>query len=170
VKSVFTVHPVNSASKPEFYEQVNSQLSHLISDERNELANLSNCAALLGGALSDINWVGFYLWYEAEQQLILGPFQGKPACIRIAPGRGVCGTAVEQQQTQVVEDVFAFPGHIACDPDSRSEIVIPIIQAGRVIGVLDIDSPSPNRFNAEDAKGLEKLVDILLGGTDFAIR
>lgn len=167
---MFTVNQIDAASKPELYALVTKQLSHLIADERNELANLSNCAALLNGVLQDINWVGFYLWYDTEQQLILGPFQGKPACIRLQPGKGVCGTAVTTRQAQVVQDVFAFTGHIACDADSRSEVVIPMIQEGRVIGVLDIDSPSANRFDEGDAQGLQGIVDVLLGGTDFASR
>lgn len=165
-----TFTKIDSASKSAFYDSVIAQVQGLMYDERNEMANLGNVSALLNMHLKDINWVGFYLWYETEQTLILGPFQGKPACIRIPLGKGVCGTAAQNGEPVVVEDVFAFPGHIACDPDSRSEVVIPMIRHGQLIGVLDIDSPSPSRFDEEDAKGLSAVVDLLLSGTDFLRR
>lgn len=123
------------------------------------IANLANISALLYTSLPDINWAGFYL--ADEDKLILGPFQGKPACVEIAFGRGVCGMAAAQDQTQLVPDVHLFPGHIACDSASRSEIVIPLHKGGKVIGVLDIDSPSLARFTEEDREGLELLASVL---------
>ena len=128
--------------------------------EQDMIANLSNASALLNQFLDDINWVGFYLWKENE--LVLGPFQGLPACIRIPSGRGVCGTAVEQKITMLIENVHEFPGHIACDPQSKSEIVIPMIKNDEVIGVLDIDSPNYNRFDKIDETYLEKFVGTLM--------
>ncbi|MFL0582143.1 GAF domain-containing protein [Solibacillus silvestris] len=142
------------------YEQLSKQLDALLEGENNLIANLSNASALLNTFLKEINWVGFYLMNEGE--LVLGPFQGLPACVRIPVGRGVCGTTVSKEQTMVVDDVHAFPGHIACDAASKSEIVIPLIKNGVVIGVLDIDSPVEARFTAEDKDGLEKFVDVLL--------
>ena len=126
------------------------------------IANLANASALLGQYLTEINWVGFYLW--KEDQLVLGPFQGWPACVRIAFGKGVCGTAVAQGRTQLVADVHAFPGHIACDARSRSEIVVPMFDAtGKISGVLDIDSPKLSRFDETDKRWLEEFVGILTG-------
>ncbi|MFY0743667.1 GAF domain-containing protein [Solibacillus silvestris] len=142
------------------YEQLSKQLDALLEGENNLIANLSNASALLNTFLKEINWVGFYLMNEGE--LVLGPFQGLPACVRIPVGRGVCGTTVAKEQTMVVDDVHAFPGHIACDAASKSEIVIPLIKNAVVIGVLDIDSPVEARFTAEDKDGLEKFVDVLL--------
>lgn len=152
------------------YDAIVEQVSHLIHEEKNELANLSNVSSLLNLHLEGINWVGFYLWYDSENTLILGPFQGKPACIRIAMGRGVCGTAAESRKPAVVTDVFAFPGHIACDPASRSEVVVPIVADDRLIGVLDIDAPTTGRFDDEDAIGLQRVVDVLVAGTVFTVR
>lgn len=146
-------------NKTEMYALLKAQLESLTEDESHFLANLSNAAALLNGALHSINWVGFYLMHNGS--LLLGPFQGKTACIRIPVGRGVCGTAVAEDRTQLVADVHQFPGHIACDSASKSEIVIPIRYDGKVIGVLDIDSPILNRFDEEDQVGLEALVEIL---------
>lgn len=144
----------------EQYHQLSKQLDALLEGENNLIANLSNASALLNTFLKDINWVGFYLMNEGE--LVLGPFQGLPACVRIPVGRGVCGTTVAKEQTMVVDDVHAFPGHIACDAASKSEIVIPLIKNGVVLGVLDIDSPIEARFTSEDKDGLEKFVDVLL--------
>ncbi|MEK5077677.1 GAF domain-containing protein [Solibacillus sp. FSL W7-1436] len=144
----------------EQYEQLSKQLDALLEGENNLIANLSNASALLNTFLNEINWVGFYLMDEGE--LVLGPFQGLPACVRIPVGRGVCGTTVSKEQTMVVDDVHAFPGHIACDAASKSEIVIPLIKNGAVLGVLDIDSPIEARFTSEDKDGLEKFVDVLL--------
>ncbi|HIV74089.1 MAG TPA: GAF domain-containing protein [Candidatus Pseudogracilibacillus intestinigallinarum] len=149
-----------TGTREENYETVTQQLEALITGEQDMIANLSNASALLNQFLDDINWVGFYLWKENE--LVLGPFQGLPACIRIPSGRGVCGTAVEQKITMLIENVHEFPGHIACDPQSKSEIVIPMIKNDEVIGVLDIDSPNYNRFDKIDETYLEKFVGTLM--------
>ena len=143
------------------YEQVIRRLETLTNDIPYEIANLSNPSALLWAALPDINWAGFYKMMDG--QLVLYPFQGKTACVRIPVGRGVCGTAVAEDATQLVPDVHEFPGHIACDSASNSEIVIPIHAGGKIWGVLDIDSPYLNRFTAEDQVGLERFVQILEG-------
>ncbi|MGG0846790.1 GAF domain-containing protein [Peribacillus simplex] len=145
--------------KEKNYELVQKQLSALIEDETNRIANLSNAAALLNQFLDEINWVGFYLYEEG--QLILGPFQGLPACVRIPMGKGVCGTSAATEKTLRIEDVHQFPGHIACDAASRSEIVIPLMKDGKLIGVLDIDSPVTDRFDEIDQQGLEKFAEIL---------
>lgn len=142
------------------YEMLLQQLQALIRDEPHIIANLSNASALLNQFLDTINWVGFYLW--EEEQLILGPFQGLPACIRIEHGKGVCGTAMATNETMLVPNVHEFPGHIACDARSQSEIVIPMQLHGENFGVLDIDSPVPNRFNETDQKYLETFVTILV--------
>ncbi|MBU5468127.1 GAF domain-containing protein [Virgibacillus sp. MSJ-26] len=149
-----------SGSREKDYEQLLKQLGALIDGETDVIANLSNASALLNQFLSDINWVGFYLWKEDE--LVLGPFQGLPACIRIPYGKGVCGTAIEESQTQLVDNVNEFPGHIACDSASKSEIVIPIIVNNEIYGVLDIDSPNYNRFDQVDQQYLEEFVAILI--------
>ncbi|MFI8493911.1 GAF domain-containing protein [Peribacillus butanolivorans] len=145
--------------KEKNYELVQKQLFALIEDEPNQIANFSNAAALLNQFLVEINWVGFYLL--EEDQLVLGPFQGLPACVRIPMGKGVCGTSAATKKTLRVDDVHQFPGHIACDAASRSEIVIPLMKEGKLIGVLDIDSPITNRFDEVDQEGLEKFADIL---------
>ena len=141
------------------YTALCAQLSALIEGIPYETANLANASALLWQELSDINWAGFYMMEEGA--LVLGPFQGKTACIRIPVGKGVCGTAVKENATQLVPDVHLFPGHIACDCASNSEIVVPIRKGGEVIGVLDIDSPIKNRFTEADREGLEEFVRIL---------
>lgn len=146
--------------KQELYQLLDSQLCALLEGETELIPNLANASALLFQALEDINWAGFYLWTGTE--LLLGPFQGMPACVHIAPGRGVCGTAAQNLSTQRVEDVHQFPGHIACDAASRSEIVIPLHQEGRLLGVLDIDSPSVGRFDEMDQQGLEVLANRLI--------
>ncbi|HJV31772.1 MAG TPA: GAF domain-containing protein [Bacillales bacterium] len=148
-------------SRVENYELVKKQLEALIHDEKNQVANLSNASALLNQFLDRINWVGFYL-LDSNDELVLGPFQGLPACIRIPLGRGVCGTAAKNRETMLVADVHQFPGHIACDAASNSEIVIPMMKDGKLIGVLDIDSPEKNRFDEIDQKMLEEFVEILL--------
>ncbi|WP_085991677.1 GAF domain-containing protein [Oceanobacillus senegalensis] len=147
------------SEKEKDYETTLKQLEALIEDEKDEIANLSNASALLNQFLDDINWVGFYLWNGEE--LVLGPFQGLPACVRIGYGRGVCGTAIKEGETQRIADVHAFPGHIACDSASNSEIVVPIYKEGEIYGVLDIDSPSKDRFDQVDQICLEKFVAIL---------
>ncbi|MGB2992630.1 MAG: GAF domain-containing protein [Paenisporosarcina sp.] len=142
------------------YEMLAKQLDALLTGEKNVMANLSNASALLNQFFDRINWVGFYMMDGNE--LVLGPFQGLPACIRIPIGRGVCGTTVAQKETIIVPDVHAFPGHIACDAASQSEIVVPLLKNGEVIGVLDIDSPEKNRFQEDDQQGLEHFVSILM--------
>ncbi|MFD1927126.1 GAF domain-containing protein [Sporosarcina siberiensis] len=144
----------------EQYSQLTSQLDALLTGEKNMYANLSNTSALLNQFFDRINWVGFYLMDNDE--LVLGPFQGLPACIRIPLGKGVCGTAAQTKESIIVPDVNAFPGHIACDAASQSEIVIPIVKNGTTIGVLDIDSPELDRFNEDDRIGLEKIIDVLI--------
>ena len=143
--------------KQEFYQSLVKQTEALITGEPNIIANMANISALLFTSLDDVNWAGFYL-IDSPNELVLGPFQGNPACIRIPLGKGVCGTAAATAQTQLVEDVHAFAGHIACDAASNSEIVIPIHKNGEVFAVLDIDSPSIARFDADDKLGLEALV------------
>ena len=164
----FDVYPEN---KKEFYTLLAEQLTALTDGEPHVIPNLANCAALLFYALKDINWAGFYLTQTDEatgkEYLLLGPFQGKTACIRIPHGRGVCGTALATGQVQLVEDVHEFPGHIACDSASNSEIVLPIYKDGNVVGVLDIDSPYVARFDEEDKEGLLKLVEILEKACEF---
>ena len=142
------------------YSMLSKQLDALLTGEKNVIANLSNASALLNQFFDQVNWVGFYLMEEGE--LVLGPFQGLPACVRIALGKGVCGTAASSQETIVVPDVHAFPGHIACDAASQSEIVVPIVKDGTLIGVLDIDSPIKERFNEQDQAGLEQFVQVLI--------
>ena len=148
--------------KKALYQLLNEQLKALIENEKNLIPNLCNASALLKLALKEINWAGFYLLKNGE--LLLGPFQGKPACIHIPVGKGVCGTAVSASATQLVPDVRKFPGHIACDCESLSELVIPIKSGGQILGVLDIDSPLRNRFDEEDKNGLEEFAHILEKG------
>ncbi|ATP41457.1 GAF domain-containing protein [Solibacillus sp. R5-41] len=147
-------------SLAEQYTAISQQLHALLDGEQDLIANLSNASALLNQFLDRINWVGFYLMNDGE--LVLGPFQGLPACVRIPVGRGVCGSSVEQKQTLLIDDVHAFPGHIACDAASKSEIVIPLIKNDTIIGVLDIDSPFEARFSKEDQLGLEQFVQTLI--------
>lgn len=146
------------------YALLAAQLESLLADERDFIANAAQFSAFLYSQLDDLNWAGFY--FNRNDELILGPFQGQIACVRIAMGRGVCGTAAETRQTQRVEDVHAFAGHIACDSASNSELVVPLIKEGRLLGVLDLDSPSVGRFSEEDQAGVEKLVAIFLRLTD----
>ncbi|MEK4875663.1 GAF domain-containing protein [Bacillus sp. FSL W8-0102] len=149
-------------SKKEQYQLVIKQLKALMESETNRIANLSNASALLNQFLKEINWVGFYLYEQEKNELVLGPFQGLPACVRIPLGKGVCGTAAAERKTIRVEDVHQFPGHIACDAASQSEIVVPMIKAGQLIGVLDIDSPIINRFDEIDQSMLEQFVHALV--------
>ena len=148
----------------EGYALLAAQLEALLADERDFVANAAQFSAFLFHELGDLNWAGFYL--NKGEQLVLGPFQGKVACVRIPFGRGVCGTAASSRQTQRVEDVHAFPGHIACDSASNSELVVPLVKDGRLIGVLDLDSPSTARFSPDDQVGVERLVAIFLRLTD----
>ena len=155
-----------SLSKQDAYREIGLQLHGLFSAERNGLANAANMSALLYQMLPDVNWVGFYFLIDGE--LVLGPFQGKVACVRIALGRGVCGTAAASKQILVVPDVNEFPGHIACDAASRSEIVLPLVQNGRLLGVLDLDSPSLARFDQQDRAGLAAAAQLLLESSDLS--
>lgn len=152
---MFTFAPTEGQSKAELHADLLEAARALTQDEPDAVANMANLAALLWQFLPDLNWAGFYRMIDGE--LVLGPFIGKPACIRIPLGRGVCGTAASTGETQLVPDVHAFPGHIACDAASRSELVVPVIRDGAVIAVIDLDSPSPARFDAEDAHGVETL-------------
>jgi len=149
-----------TANKTEFYQELRVQLASLLDGERDPIANAANTAALIYQSLPRINWAGFY--FLQGNELVLGPFQGKPACVRIAIGNGVCGAAAEKRASVVVPDVFAFPGHIACDAASRSELVVPLIARGELLGVLDLDSPEPGRFDDEDRIGCEALAAVYL--------
>ena len=155
----------SSSSVEEAYRQLPASLESLLEGETDALANLANAAALLYGSLPHINWAGFYLL--RGETLVLGPFQGKPACVRIELGRGVCGTAAARRETLIVPDVLAFPGHIACDAASRSELVVPLLRGDHLFGVLDLDSPRASRFDADDAAGLEAAVERLLESSDL---
>ena len=150
---------ISAGTKADLYRDLLAALDALTTDETDPIANMANAAALLWQYLPDLNWAGFYRMVDGE--LVLGPFQGKAACIRIPLGRGVCGTAAATQATQRVDDVHAFPGHIACDADSRSELVVPLLRDGAVLGVLDLDSPVAARFDAGDVAGCEALAALL---------
>jgi len=151
---------LSNSTKPELYRDLAAQLRALTADETDSIANMANCAALIYNSVPRLNWAGFYLLKGGE--LVLGPFQGQPACVRIALGRGVCGTAAESHSTLRVADVTKFPGHIACDSASRSEIVVPMLTGdSHLIGVLDVDSPELDRFDAEDEAGLKVLAEII---------
>ena len=162
---MFEVKEITAASKADQYRQLAGQARHLVEGERDMIANAANLASLVYHTLPDLNWVGFYLLKGGE--LVLGPFQGKPACIRIALGRGVCGTAAIRRETVVVRDVDEFPGHIACDSASRSEIVVPLVAGDHLVGVLDVDSPIPARFDEDDRAGLETLARLFLEASDL---
>jgi L-methionine (R)-S-oxide reductase len=149
-----------TGSKQEQYAALVEQARALVAGEPDRIANAANLSALAFHALPDLNWLGFY-FYDGRE-LVVGPFQGKPACVRIALGRGVCGTAAQTAQTQVVDDVEAFPGHIPCDSASRSEVVVPLFKSGELIGVFDIDSPLLKRFDADDVAGLEALAQVFV--------
>ncbi|MBI2513433.1 MAG: GAF domain-containing protein [Opitutae bacterium] len=158
------VAAIHASSKSEFYAALNRQLEAVLHGERNWICNLAQTSALLMQTLPDLNWAGFYLLENGS--LVLGPFQGKVACVRIALGKGVCGTAATRRESIVVPDVHAFPGHIACDSASNSEVVVPLLHRGQLLGVLDLDSPTLNRFEVADARGLERAVQILLAASD----
>ena len=170
---MFATAPSATASKTELYQELLPLARALFEGERDSLANSANLAALLYHSLPDLNWAGFY-WLRGEE-LVLGPFQGKPACVRIALGKGVCGTSAAQRRTVIVPDVNAFPGHIACDSASRSEVVVPVMVSrpgasqtgGRLLGVLDLDSPRKERFDEEDARALEAIVRAFVEATDL---
>jgi len=159
------VGSIDDLAKRATYRELKAQLTELFAQERNGLANASNTAAALYHGLPDLNWAGFYFMQGAE--LVLGPFQGKVACVRIGLGSGVCGTAAQRQETVIVPDVHAFCGHIACDADSRSEIVVPLVKSERLLGVLDLDSPLLARFDDEDRIGLSAIVELLIQRSDL---
>ncbi|MBL8525608.1 MAG: GAF domain-containing protein [Betaproteobacteria bacterium] len=164
---MFQATPLPTSDKATFYRDLDKQLSGLLAGERDFIANAANLSALIFNFVPDLNWAGFYLMHGND--LLLGPFQGKPACVRIPvfpQPRGVCGAAAFQRKTQLVPNVHEFPGHIACDSASNSEIVVPLLANGRVIGVLDIDSPTLSRFDAIDQQGIEQLVHTFLAMTD----
>lgn len=156
---MFDFRPADMADKPALYRELLAAADALTLDEPDSVANMANVAALLGEFLPDCNWAGFYRMVAGE--LVLGPFVGRPACIRIPLGQGVCGTAAASGTTQLVEDVHAFPGHIACDAASRSELVVPVVREGNVVAVIDLDSPDLARFDAEDRAGIEALAALL---------
>lgn len=164
---MFQASAISSADKTTFYRDLDKQLAGLLSGERDFIANAANLSALIFNFVPDLNWAGFYLMHGND--LLLGPFQGKPACVRIPvlpQPRGVCGAAAFERKTQLVPNVHEFPGHIACDSASNAEIVVPLVAHGRIIGVLDIDSPTLNRFDAADQAGIEQLVRTFLAMTD----
>ena len=161
---MYDFRPDAALAKPELYRQLIAAAAALTEGEPDGVANMANVAALMGEYLADINWAGFYRMVANEGgggELVLGPFVGRPACIRIPVGQGVCGAAAASGETQLVEDVHAFPGHIACDAASRSELVVPVVRDGAVVAVIDLDSPSIARFDREDAAGIEALAEVL---------
>ena len=151
--------------KAEIYRELCLQARGLFERERDPIANAANLSALIFGGLEDVNWAGFY--FLKGDELVLGPFQGTPACVRLPIGKGVCGTAAQRKEAVTVPDVERFPGHIACDAASRSEVVVPLLRSGRLLGVLDIDSPKRNRFNDEDRSGLETLAGLWVESSDY---
>lgn len=164
IATMFELKPLDFSNKAAAYDELAKQLCALLRGERDFIANCANTTALLWHSLPDLNWVGVYR--VSGDELVLGPFQGKPACVRIRMGKGVCGTAAAEGRTQLAPDVHTFPGHIACDPASQSEIVVPLVGEGRLLGVLDLDSPKSDRFDAEDQAGLERLATVLMEASD----
>ncbi|MCT7662900.1 GAF domain-containing protein [Shinella kummerowiae] len=160
------VGTIEATDKPGFYRELFAQAEGLFHGERDAIANAANLSALIYGAVADLNWAGFYFLKQADE-LVLGPFQGKVACVRIPVGKGVCGSGVAQRRSQLVPDVHAFPGHIACDAASRSELVVPLMRDDTVFGVLDLDSPLPGRFTAEDQAGFEALAALYVAASDL---
>ena len=158
---MFAPKTIDTDDKAALYRDLAQQLGGLLSGEHDPIANAANTAALLFNTLPDLNWAGFY-FLKSPDELVLGPFQGQPACVRIAVGRGVCGAAVEQRRTMLVEDVHAFADHIACDAASRSELVVPLVRGDRVLGVIDLDSPLLARFTLDDQRGIEAVAEIYL--------
>jgi len=161
---MFEAAAITAADPREFYAELVRQAEGLLAGQRDWIANAANLSSLIFTSLPDLNWAGFY--FLKGDTLVLGPFQGKPACVRIAMGRGVCGAAAEQRRTLRIDDVNAFPDHIACDSAPRSELVVPLIAGGKVLGVLDLDSPKPSRFGADDQAGIEALAAIFLKASD----
>ncbi|MGA9341047.1 MAG: GAF domain-containing protein [Rhodanobacteraceae bacterium] len=161
---MFNTAPIAASDKSTLYAELAQSLQALLNGERNLVANAANFAALVWHSLPDLNWCGFYLFDGNE--LVVGPFQGQPACVRIPLGKGVCGTAALTRMTQIVPDVQAFDGHIACDSASRSELVVPLVSGERLLGVWDVDSPSPARFDGDDGEGMERLCAIFIASLD----
>ena len=160
------VRKIEAADKSGFYRELIAQAEGLFHGERDAIANAANMSALIYDAVADLNWAGFYFLKSADE-LVLGPFQGKVACVRIPVGKGVCGSAVVEKRSQLVPDVHAFPGHIACDAASRSELVVPLMRDGIIFGVLDLDSPLPERFTEEDQAGFEALAALYVAASDL---
>jgi L-methionine (R)-S-oxide reductase len=165
-QTMYVAAPISTQNKTQFYQELAAQLEGLLTGERDNIANAANLSALIFDQVPDLNWAGFYL-LKTEYELVLGPFQGKVACVRIPVGKGVCGTAAAEKRSILVEDVHAFPGHIACDSASNSELVVPLIKDGKLIGVLDLDSPLTSRFDSDDQHGFEMLAAIYLAASDF---
>jgi len=163
---MFAAQEIRPDDKPSFYRELCSQLAGLLDGESDPVANAANTSALIFQQVPDLNWAGFY-FLKTPDELVVGPFQGKPACVRIAVGKGVCGAAVERHASVLVEDVYAFPGHIFCDGGSRSELVVPLFHEGRVLGVFDLDSPSIGRFDAEDRAGMEEIARIYVAASTW---
>ena len=166
---MFQLKAATAASKAELYADLLAQARALLEGERDPVANAANLSSLIWHSVPDLNWVGFYFLKETGAkagELVLGPFQGKPACVRIALGKGVCGAAAQQKKSQLVKDVHAFPGHIACDAASNSELVVPLLKDGRVLGVLDADSPLTARFDEEDRAAFEQLASLWVAASD----
>jgi L-methionine (R)-S-oxide reductase len=163
---MFKARTITGVGKADMYREIAQQLEGLLAGESDMIANAANTSALLFQSLPDLNWAGFY-FLRAGGELVLGPFQGKPACVRIAAGRGVCGAAVVRRQSVRVVDVNEFPGHIACDADSRAELVVPLMRQDDIIGVLDLDSPHVGRFDAEDQAGIEHVAAIYVAACEF---
>ncbi len=157
---------IEAADKSGFYRELLTQAEGLLHGERDAIANAANLAALIYDAVPDLNWAGFY-FLKSPEELVLGPVQGRVACVRIPVGKGVCGSAVAEKRSQLVPDVHVFPGHIACDAASRSEVVAPLVRGGAILGVLDLDSPLPGRFTAEDLAGFESLAALYVAASDF---
>lgn len=162
---MFQTASIGTDDKAEFYRMLGGQLRGLLEGEPDMIANAANASALMFQTMPDLNWAGFYFLKGGE--LVLGPFQGKPACVRIPVGRGVCGTAVKEEASILVQDVHAFPGHIACDAASRSELVVPIRYRDQIVGVIDLDSPLPSRFDRDDQAGIERLAEIFVAASDL---
>jgi GAF domain-containing protein len=160
---MFEARAITASDKPTFYAELAQQLEGLLHGETDPIANAANTSALLHDTMPDLNWAGFY--FMRGGGLVVGPFQGKPACVRIPVGRGVCGAAVARKASILVEDVHAFPGHIACDAASRSELVVPLLRDGEVLGVIDLDSPIPARFDPDDQAGIEAIARIYLAAS-----
>jgi L-methionine (R)-S-oxide reductase len=161
---MFEMKPIERSEKPAFYRDLCEQLSALLEGEPDRIANAANTSSLLFQTMPELNWAGFY-FLQNDRELVLGPFQGKPACVRIPVGKGVCGAAVAQARSVLVDDVHAFPGHIACDTASRSELVVPLLNKGIILGVLDLDSPRMARFDDEDRIGVERIASIYVSAS-----